>query len=79
MSKRTFVEIPEEEQARLLAARRRARCGYLLALHILLWCADRRHPTEIAAVLCCSRSSVYRRCTPIGRGRWPWSTTTKGA
>jgi transposase len=32
----------------------------LLALHILLLWAATRHPTEIAAVLFCSRSSVYR-------------------
>src|SRR2546425_12644616 len=60
MPESTFVEIPEEEQAQMLAALRRARYGYLLALHILLLCAAGRNPTEIAAVLFCSRSSVYR-------------------
>ena len=60
MPTRTFVEIPEEEQAHMRAALRRARYGYLLALHILLLCAVGRNPTEIAAVLFCSRSSVYR-------------------
>jgi hypothetical protein len=54
----TFVKIPEEEQAQMRAARRRARYGYLLARHILLLCAVGRHPTEIADVLFCSRSSV---------------------
>jgi transposase len=39
---------------------RRARYGYLLAFHILLLCAAGRNPTEIAAFLFCSRSSVYR-------------------
>ena len=39
---------------------RRARDGYLLAFHILLLCAAGRSPTEIAAFLFCSRSSVYR-------------------
>jgi transposase len=39
---------------------RRARYGYLLAFHILLLCAAGRTPTEIAAFLLCSRSSVYR-------------------
>jgi putative transposase len=39
---------------------RRARYGYLLAFHILLLCAVGRNPTEIAAFLLCSRSSVYR-------------------
>jgi putative transposase len=60
MPKTTCVEIPQEEQAQMLAALRRARYGYLLALHILLLCAAGRTPTEIAAVLFCSRSSVYR-------------------
>ena len=32
----------------------------MLALHILLLCAATRNRTEIAAVLFCSRSSVYR-------------------
>ena len=44
----------------MLAALRRARYGYLLALHSLLLCAAGRNPTDIAAVLFCSRSSVYR-------------------
>ncbi len=60
MPKSTFVEIPEEAQAQMLAALRRARYGYLLARHLLRWWADGRHPTEIAVVLFCSRSSVYR-------------------
>jgi putative transposase len=58
--KSTFVTIPEAEQSQMLAALRRARYGYLLALHILLLCAAGRTPTAIAAVLFCSRSSVYR-------------------
>jgi transposase len=60
MPKSTFVDIPQEEQRQMLAALRRARYGYLLALHILLLCATGRQPTTIAAVLFCSRSSVYR-------------------
>jgi putative transposase len=60
MPKCTFVAIPEEAHAQMLAALRRARYGYLLALHILLLCAAKRTPTDIAAVLFCSRSSVYR-------------------
>lgn len=44
----------------MLAALRRARDGYLLTLPILLLCAAGRTPTAIAAVLFCSRSSVYR-------------------
>jgi putative transposase len=39
---------------------RRTRYGYLLAFHILLLCTAGRTPTEIAAFLFCSRSSVYR-------------------
>jgi len=54
------VDIPPLEQARILAEVRRARYGYLLALHILLLCAAQRSPTEIAAVLFCSRSTIYR-------------------
>jgi putative transposase len=60
MPKRTIVEIPLEEQAQMLAGLRRARYGQLLALHILLLSVAGRNPTEIAAVLFCSRSSVYR-------------------
>jgi transposase len=56
----TIVEISPLEQAQMLAAVRRARYGNLLALHILLLCAAQRSPTEIAAVLFCSRSTVYR-------------------
>jgi transposase len=56
----TIVEISPVEQARMLAELRRARYGYLLALHLLLLSAAGRSPTEIAAVLFCSRSSVYR-------------------
>jgi len=54
----------------MLAAVRRARYGYLLALHILLLCATRRTPTEIAAVLFCSRSTVYRTVRAYRAGHW---------
>ena len=60
MPKATIVDIPMAEQARMVAELRRARYGYLLALHLLLLCAAGRTPSEIAAVLFCSRSSVYR-------------------
>jgi transposase len=56
----TIVEIPPEEQARMRAELRRARYGYLLARHLLLLCAAGRTPSEVAQVLFCSRSSVYR-------------------
>jgi transposase len=56
----TLLEIPPAEQAQMRAVLRRMRYGYLLAFHILLLCAVGRTPTEIAAFLLCSRSSVYR-------------------
>lgn len=68
MPKSTILEITPEEQALRLAALRRARDGYLLALHSLLWCADGRSPTEIAVVLFCSRSSVYRAVRAYRKG-----------
>jgi len=42
----------------MLAELRRARYGYLLALHLRLLGATGRTPSEIAAVRFCSRSSV---------------------
>jgi len=39
---------------------RRARDGSLLAFHVVRLCAAGRTPPEIAACLCCSRSSGYR-------------------
>ena len=60
MPRTTIVEISPSEQARRLAELRRARSGYLLARHLLLLCTAGRTPSEIAAVLFCSRSSVYR-------------------
>ena len=56
----TLLDIPPEEQAQMRAVLRRMRYGSLLAFHVLLLCADGRNPTEIAAFLFCSRSSVYR-------------------
>ena len=56
----TILEVPQHGQDWMLAELRRARYGYLLALHILLLCAAERTPTEIATVLFCSRSSVDR-------------------
>ena len=60
MPRPTIVEIPLEEQERMRAELRRARYGYLLALHLLLLCAAGWTPSEVASVLFCSRSSVYR-------------------
>jgi transposase len=57
---KTILDIPKEEQEQMLSQLRQARYGYLLGLHILLLCAKGRTPSEIAASLFCSRSSVYR-------------------
>lgn len=70
MPRTTIVDIPPAEQARMLAEVRRARYGHLLALHILLLCAAQRTPTEIAAVLFCSRSTVYRVVRVYRAGQW---------
>jgi transposase len=56
----------------MLAELRRARYGYLLALHLLLLGAAGRSPTEIAAVLFCSRSSVYRVVKAYRAGSLSW-------
>jgi transposase len=66
----TIVNIPPAAQARMLAEIRRARYGSLLALHILLLCAAQRTPTEVAAVLFCSRSTVYRVVRAYRAGHW---------
>jgi hypothetical protein len=78
MPKSTFIEMPTEEQAEMLAALRRARYGYLLALHILVLCAAGRTPTDIAAVLCCSRSSVYRTVRAYQKGTLGWGHDDDG-
>jgi putative transposase len=74
----TGVDIPQEEQAQMLAALRRARYGYLLALHLLLLYATGRNPTEIAAGLFCSRSSVYRTVRAYRVGSLGWEHDTQG-
>ena len=79
MPRATIIEIPPEEQAQLLAELRRARYGYLLALHILLLCAAQRSPTEIAAVLFCSRSTVYRVVQGYRAGQWEGLTAEESA
>jgi transposase len=62
----------------MLAELRRARYGYLLALHLLLLCAAGRTPTEIAAVLFCSRSSVYRVVNSYRAGSLGWEAEAEG-
>ncbi len=60
MPGKTILEISADEQEAMLRELRAARYGYMLALHILLLCAEGRTPSEVAAFLLCSRSSVYR-------------------
>jgi transposase len=78
MPKSTVVEIPLEAQAQMLAALRRARYGYLLALHILVLCAAGRTPTDIAAALFCSRSSVYRTVRAYREDTLGWEHDAQG-
>lgn len=56
----TIIDLSCSEQEQLLFELRRARHGYWLSMHIILLCAAGYSPTQIAAVLFCSRSSVYR-------------------
>lgn len=63
----------------MLAELRRVRYGYLLALHVVLLCAAGRSPTEIAAVLFCSRSSVYRVVKAYRAGRLAGALEGAGA
>jgi transposase len=65
-----IIEMAPEEQAHILAEVRRARHGYVLALQILLLCAAQRTPTEIGAVLFCSRTTVYRVVKAYRAGQW---------
>lgn len=69
MPGKTIVEIAPELQEQMLQELRQARFGHLLALHILLLCAQGQTPTQIAASLFCSRSSVYRTVTAYRRGQ----------
>jgi putative transposase len=68
--KAKIVEMPPTEQARMMAELRRARYGYFLALHIVLLRATGHSPSTIAAVLFCSRSSVYRAVQAYHEGQW---------
>jgi transposase len=63
------IEMAPEEQARFRAELRRVRRGRWLALHILLLLTLHRSPSEIAAVLLCSRSTVYAVARDWQRGR----------
>jgi len=75
----TIVEISPTEQARMRAELRRARYGYLLALHLLLLCAAGRTPSEVASVLFCSRSSVYRIVRAYRAGTLTFEETAEHA
>ncbi len=79
MPGKTILEIPEDEQERMLTELRQARYGHLLALHILLLCAHGRTPSEIADFLFCSRSSVYRTVAAYRRGTLGSSQATESA
>jgi hypothetical protein len=78
MPHRTCVEIPQEAPAQMLAVLRRARYGDRLALHIVLVGAAGRTPTDIAAVLCDSRSSVYRTVHAYREGSLGWRSDDAG-
>jgi transposase len=78
MPQTTLLNIPQEEQAQMLAALRRARYGYLLALHVLLLCAAGHTPTAIAPFLFCSRSSVYRIVRAYRAGTLGWTVDLDG-
>jgi transposase len=73
---KTLLDIPSPIQEQMLAELRHARFNYLLAIHILLLCANGHSPTEIAAYLFCSRSSVYRTVHAYRNGKFtiPGST-----
>ena len=68
MPSTTLLEIPPKEQVQRRAILHRTWYGYRLAFHIVLLCAAGRNPTEIAAFLFCSRSSVYRIVRAYGAG-----------
>lgn len=74
----TVLDLPHQEQEQMRAALRRARYGYLLALHVLLLCAAGRTPTEIAACLFCSRSSVYRIVRLYRAGKLGFTVDAEG-
>src|SRR5438128_10444906 len=77
----TLLEIPEGEQAQRLAALRRARYGYLLALHVVLLCAAATHRRRLpscyavhAPVCPASSASITlsNGASPLtGTANWP--------
>ena len=69
MPSTTVREIAPAEQGQMRAILRRTRYGALLAFHLLWRCAAGRTPTEIAALLCGSRSRVDRMVRTYRAGR----------
>jgi len=67
------VTLTARQQALILAQLRAARYGHLLTLHALLLLHHGYSPTQIAACLFCSRSSVYRRLTVWRSGSLNWA------
>ena len=76
MPSQIVVDLSAREQISIRQQMRRLRllCP-LLRLHILLLLAQRRSPTDIAAWLLCSRSSVYEVAVCWRQGWQPWETT----
>ena len=75
----TIIDLSCSEQERLLFELRRARYGYWLALHLILLCGAGYTPTQIAAVLFCSRSSVYRAAKAYRAGLLDALTDTESS
>jgi len=67
------VTLTARQQALILAQLRQARYGHLLKLPILLLLPHGCSPTQIAAGLFCSRSSVYRRVAVWRSGALNWA------
>ena len=75
MPKTTSLEIPQEEQAQMLAALRRARYGYLLALHILLCVLRDATPPKLPTSCSARVPACIAPCEHIRRHSWAWSPT----
>ena len=67
------VTLTARQQGFILAQLRQARYGHLLSLHILLLLHYGYSPTQIAACLFCSRSSVYRGLAAWRNGTLHWT------
>jgi transposase len=67
------VTLTARQQALVLAQLRTVRYGHLLTLHVLLLLHHGYSPTQIAACLFCSRSSVYRSLAAWRSGTVRWT------